>query len=177
MNAKLHVDIDETLVKTRHLEANESVKPGWTLIEFSKSGQLVRYQTIVRPSARPFLEQMQKYKPDLSTTGGVEFQTLVLERLGLRPLIGQVYGGDSRDELTMLGPWVLLDDLPAFACAGIVQKFRRCGIGNAFNTSDELWKPLIQRHLVQPKHFEGEDDPQPLTDLIPLIEERFALQR
>ncbi|MBY0359651.1 MAG: hypothetical protein K2W82_16720 [Candidatus Obscuribacterales bacterium] len=178
MNEKLHVDIDETLVKTRHLAPDEPVKPGWNLIEFRKGDKLFRYQSIVRPSARAFLERMQQYQPDISTSGGAEFQIQVLELHGLRSLVGNVYGGDYSEVLTLQGPWVLLDDLPAFPCNGIVQKFRRCGLGDTgFNPSNEVWMPLIQRHLVRPEIFEGEEDPQPLTDLIPLIEERFALQR
>lgn len=199
MTKKLRVlvDIDESLARTKQFYfPHEKCPPGFT--EFTimlgdKPKKRVRAGTIIRPSSREFLTRLNaKYAVDAFSSGGRDFQSRVLELLGLRELIDTVWGFEHWDELSKNRPerWVLVDDLTTW-CSGFESKFGvmgyramdlKCDWQQKVRRDDgsvwegERWEALTQRHFVQCQQFDGGADPEPLTVLLDRVDACFALQ-
>ncbi len=147
-----------------------------------------RYETILRPSARPFLEALQLLG-DVSvlTSGRTSFQTIVLCKHGIDHLTGEIYGFDRG--LLIPERWLLVDDLKINAVdlkltdEGIIHKVKRLGVeispdyrsANADVCAAAIadFASRVIPHLVSCKPFYGFEDKEPLTNLIAEIEEKL----
>jgi hypothetical protein len=185
----VYVDIDETLVKTKRLyNDTDQVPEGWTLVQVTLAGKQVRAATVVRPSAKAFLEELnRRYEVHALTSGGCQFQDAVLQSVGLRHLIGTIYGGDSEHDISPPEFWVLVDDLKGWM-SGVESKFMRlgyfarnlkcsqseqCRLPGGGHFQGERWQAVVERHLINCELFFGAEDKQALTDLLPEIESRM----
>lgn len=161
MDPVVYVDGDETLFHRQDVLSSDEKPANPNAVRLEHGGRT--YFVVARPSARPFLEALQRYcRPDMVTSGATEFQTLVLETLGLRNLIGTVHGnvnnGVDSEILNPPGKAVLVDDIHP-ENDGARAKCRKLGRDNGVEVT----------HLRCCKYFGGQEDPSPLTDFLPRI--------
>ena len=161
------VDGDETLFHRQDCSsASEKPKhPHAVQIQF----QGRHYYVVARPSARQFLECVRSKhgKPDMVTSGWSEFQSLVLEALGLRSAIGEVHGrvyemlteGANWEPLDTPAHVVLVDDLDP-RHDGLHAKLAKLGHGEGSTVT----------HIRCCKYFGTIHDPGSLMELLPAID-------
>jgi len=116
----------------------------------------------VRPSAKPFLQELRSlgYQVYSFTAGQKVYQTKILELAGLDQYFDAIYARDFNPP-QQISPFFILVDNLAFGTTGIQKKLK--ALGNRF-----------REHLVQCTPYLGrEGDPEPLTNLIPTIQERL----
>lgn len=153
----VYIDLDETLVWSR------SNVPGSVKVISAISTGF----TIARPSAKEFLEILKPdYRLASITTGIVEWQKDVLEKLGLLHYFEEINGWldlDRTKHSVFERPekWLLVDNYPPHSM-NLMDKLQWLGI-------DEF-KP---HNFVKAEDFEGRGDPAPLTLLIPEIREKL----
>lgn len=178
----LFVDQDETLVHT----VTGKVPVGFTEVCLDWNGQPIVLATKARPSAHQFLKDAALFADEVHilTSGCSMPQSRLLEALGLRSLVGTVFGRDNIQTLVRPELWVLVDDLNTFT-SGVETKMTWLGCQvhklkdgrNGDNLSDEgpLWNALMATHYVQCGRYCGKEDSS-LTDQLPVIAQRFKLQ-
>lgn len=193
----IFVDVDETLVKTKvlYFETDEAPEGSVALSVSNprKPGEIVRAATLARPSARAFLQAARELgELAVLTSGHSVFQAAVLESLGLLEFVGTVWGSDnipgqgySRCLETVPASWVLVDDLDVFV-SGVETKMswlghNSCRLKERTASTDlrdcgPRWNALMERHYIQCKGWFGGADNSPLTDLVPLVARKLALQ-
>lgn len=164
MDNLIIVDVDESVVYSR------SQVPGST--EFFYNGETNPSYTIVRPSAKPFLQALKDkgYKIICMTQGEIMFQRYVLQLTGLWDSYEDIYGyyyGDSHWQLLttpmpeLPEKWVLVDNLPQ----------------NSPTLQDKRkWlKSNLDNHFVQCIDFHGlESEEDSLLTLLPEIDRLLA---
>lgn len=154
------VDLDESVAYSRRKVEGS--------IEFFYDNETTPSYTIVRPSAKPFLQALKDrgYRIVCMTQGLVPFQQRVLAEAGLWEYYEGIYGYISQSLDTTAMPelpekWVLVDNLPQ----------------NSPTLYDKRkWlKSNLDDHFVQCTDFHGlEDEESSLLTLLPEIDRLLA---
>lgn len=131
--------------------------------------------TIVRPSARPFLEALGVLgEVNILSIARSTHKLKALELLGLRSLVTNVWGFDNAPGSLQCpkGLWLIIDDDLRIA------KHKMSWLDVNLEERDSAWDELLDQYVVQCRPWGYiYDDPNPLTDLLPLIKRKFAQQR
>ncbi|MBZ0184908.1 MAG: hypothetical protein K8F91_01560 [Candidatus Obscuribacterales bacterium] len=169
----IFVDIDLTLVNTRlhkmfQLSSPENSVAFWYRMQ--------RCSTVARPSAVNFLQTIkQQYSVKCLTLGYSKFQSKVLTALSLDDHVGEIYGPDNFENLTVPRFWVLVDDMrPCDQMAEIKLNW----LGHSrFANSNQEWEELLERHYIQCGAFDGTSEPHSLDELIEVIQLKLEWQK
>lgn len=189
---KVYLDIDNCLLHTDTVSLS-AVKDTYTIIEETENGN-VRV-SMLRPCAISFLEKLKAkgYVLCAFSSGILERQTLVLEKLGISEYFEQVHCGDSKIA-TNADAFVLVDDMSPEL--GTTRKLAALGVPdvveltNSMEQADGNWaKEEATKRLtnaIYPYflkcagwsgiHAAKEIDIQPLTTLVPEIVGRIERQ-
>ncbi len=130
-----------------------------------------------RPSAQAFLIELAKLGDvEILTNGLSSHQIPILRGLGLLELVKFVWCRDNIDQMPVPRRcrWVLIDDHPVDE--RIKTKMEWLGVCD--HPSTVRWHRHIKERFVQCRRWTVVDqDPQPLTDLLPLVAAKLERQK
>lgn len=138
--------------------------------------------SVARPSAHSFLlELSQLGRVEILTYSSTKHQVPVLETLGLRKLVQEVWGKDNIHQMppTRRTRWVLVDDEWPDE-PRTEKKFK--WLGYAQQDSIAKWNHIVKTRFVKCVGWQGGildsvPDPFALTDLLPVIAKQLERQR
>lgn len=181
------IDVDGTLVSTKPTCLGRLI-PTKKCPVFDVSQGENKFTSMARPSAAIFISELKKrnYEIIICTSGGAEFQSLVLKTIGIKGF-ERIIGLKEMEgtSLKITTPWVLVDDLNP-GSSGVINKMSYLGVENAclieclsVDRSKELLEKLIMPKLVQVAYFDSDEPTSSISliDYIPEIEEKIKLQQ
>lgn len=185
MKRIVFIDVDGVLVYTnifpREIRSNDITVQDPSCNE--------AYVTTARPGALDFLSALRKEEITVYalTTGDSTFQSAVLNKLGLLPLINKVYGrkdireGKSIANILKGAPWILLDDYDTNTNLEEKGKFLGISFPDKFLSglfTQSEWNAFIAPWFIKVASFSGNKSVRSLTtyllETLDLLETRAS---